>query len=436
MSSPARITNLSQVPVETELAPWIAWTSLASACLAWMFDAMDLQIFTIIMVPSVSELIGSTDTGLVAYTGGLILAGKLVAGGLGGIAFGVVADRFGRSRAMIITVLVYSVFTGLSGLAQNWWQLAVLQALAGIGIGGEWAAGAALVAETWPEQTRSRAMQVMQMSFCLGFFLAALLNLLIGPVGWRWVLAVGAAPAGVTLIIRQFVPESARWTIVQREQKADRKGIPDTATRTIMAIFASGMLRRTTVGVLIATTMMIGAFSTSTLLPTWIHQLLGADQNALAAKITSQCFMLANAGAILGYLSLIWLTNTIGRRWSYFLIALGCVATNLSMFTQVTTTAELLWFMAVYGFFVFGGFGTFAVYLPELFPTRIRATGQGFCWNMARAFAATGPILSGTLLGAFGSAPTAGLLVTGVYVIGLVVIWFGPETRGVPLQDW
>src|SRR5215470_12481869 len=123
----------------------ILWPSFGSASLAWMFDAMDLAIFTLVLFPAVSELIGSTEPGAVAYTGGLILAGKLLAWGLGGIAFGVVADRVGRAKTMMMTVLIYSVFTGMSSLAQNWWQLLVFQAHSGIGIGGEWAAGVALV---------------------------------------------------------------------------------------------------------------------------------------------------------------------------------------------------------------------------------------------------------------------------------------------------
>jgi MFS family permease len=150
-----------------------AWTSLVSASAAWAFDAMDFQIFTLVLFPSVSDLVGSHDPGVVAYTGGLIVACKLVALGIGGIAFGIVADKIGRARTMVITVLIYSVFTGLSALAQSWLQLATLQALAGIGIGGEWAAGAALVAESWPERTRARALVVMQASFAIGFFLAA-----------------------------------------------------------------------------------------------------------------------------------------------------------------------------------------------------------------------------------------------------------------------
>src|SRR5215813_11493184 len=212
----------------------ILWLSFASACLAWMFDAMDLTIFTLVLVPCVSELIGSSDAGLVAYTGGLILAGKLLAWGLGGIALGVIADRIGRAKTMMITVVIYSVFTGLSGLAESWWQLMLFQALAGVGIGGEWAAGAALVAETWPEQSRQRAIVAMQMSFAGGFFLAGLLNVVVGPAGWRWLFAAGAAPALLALAIRKFVPEPVRWIAV-RQQEVRQHGHPSRAAAQTLA---------------------------------------------------------------------------------------------------------------------------------------------------------------------------------------------------------
>jgi MFS family permease len=352
--------------------------------------------------------------------------------GLGGIAFGIAADRIGRAKTMIVTVLIYSVFTGLCGLAQNWWQLMVLQALAGIGIGGEWAAGAALVAETWPERTRARALVIMQTSFAAGFFLAAAINLVIGPVGWRYVFAAGAAPALITLFVRLFVQEPQRWIAVR--DKRLTAGAVEGVLAGFLGLFASPMRRRTLVGLLAAAAMTIGAFGGATLLPVWIRGVVGDDARP-AVTATSQFFMLMNVGGIAGYLAVMWLNDAIGRRWSYFLMALGCTAASLFMFTQITTTARLLWFAPVYGFFVIGGFGTFAVYLPELFPTRNRATGQGFCWNAARIVAAAGPVAAGAIVGALGSAPAAGTAMTAIYLVGLIAIWFGPETKGVPLQD-
>lgn len=364
MSTLVHTEQVSGSPLRTSKAA--AWASLASACAAWAFDAMDLQIFTLVLFPSVSELVQSTNPGVVAHAGGLIVACKLVALGLGGIAFGIAADRIGRAKTMIITVLIYSLFTGLSGLAQDWWQLLILQACAGIGIGGEWAAGAALVAETWPERTRARALVIMQMSFAIGFFLAALLNLVIGPIGWRYVFAAGAAPALVTLLVRMMVPEPQRWLAV-RPQARSAGGPRDSAVEIFLTLFVPPIRRRTIVGVLIASAMMIGAFGAATILPIWIRSLVGLDNAAFAVAATSQCFMLINVGAVLGYLTLIWLTDAIGRRWSYFLIALGCAAANLLMFSQIRTLDGLLWFSPIFGFFAVGGFGSLAIYLPELF---------------------------------------------------------------------
>src|SRR5919199_3916122 len=170
----------------------LQWLTLWSGFLGWLFDSMDLNLFTLVLFPSVAELLGTGNPSEVAKIGGYIMAIKLFCWGIGGILFGVVADRVGRTRTMVITIIIYAGFTGLSGLAQNWQQLAIMQAIAGFGIGGEWAAGAALIAETWPEKHRARAMQIMQMAFAFGFFVAALDNLVLGTLSWRWVLVAGA----------------------------------------------------------------------------------------------------------------------------------------------------------------------------------------------------------------------------------------------------
>jgi MFS family permease len=429
-------TNGGLLPAIKEQAPWTAWLALISAGLAWLFDAMDLQIFTLVLFPTVSSLIGSADAGRVAAMGGLILTCKIFAWGVGGIVFGVLADRVGRARTMVVTVVIYSVFTGMSSLAQNWWQLLLLQILAGIGIGGEWAAGAALVAETWPQKTRARAMQVMQMCYGLGYFAAAVLNLVIGPYGWRWVFLAGAAPAPLILLIRAFVPEPTRWAAAHRLRQATvRGGARDSWTATLRAIFAPGMRSRTVVGVLIAVTFLIGGPSSISLLPTWIHQLLPLDQQMQAGTITSEVFMLLTAGGLAGYVGVIGLTELLSRRGAYATIAVGFVAVIVFMFTRIATITELLWFAPVFGFVAQGAIGFFAAYFPELFPTTVRATGQGFCWNMARVLAAAGPLVFGTLVGVLGSVPASGRLIAGIFVVGLTAIWFGPETKGRPLQD-
>jgi MFS family permease len=403
---------------------------LVSAFLGWMFDSMDLNLFTLVLFPSVRELLGVSDARVIAQTGSLIMAIKLLCWGIGGVLFGVVADRIGRSRTMVITILIYAGFTGLSGLAQTWWQLAILQAIAGFGIGGEWAAGAALIAESWPEERRARAMQIMQMAFAFGFFVAALDNLVFGPIGgWRLVLAIGALPAVIALAVRWAVPEPERWLQAREET------LKQTATQTFVSIFKPGLLRRTLVGVVISSSMMLGCWGGLTLLPSWINQMLGPNAATQGGATVSYAFMLMMVGAVLGYLTLIWSTEALGRRLSYFIFILGSLIASLYLFKTVKTIEGVLWFMPVYGYFVIGGFGTFAAYLPELFPTRVRATGQGFCWNFARSITALGPLIAGSLIGVMGSIPSAAAVTCWLFVPGLIVIWFGPETRGVPLED-
>ncbi len=405
------------------------WLVLISAFAGWMFDSMDLNLFTLVLFPSVGELTHLTHPAEIAKIGGYILAIKLFCWGIGGILFGVVADRWGRARTMVITIVIYSIFTGLSGFAQNWGQLAALQAIAGFGIGGEWAAGAALIAETWPERHRARAMQFMQMAFAFGFFAAALDNLLLGPISWRWVLVAGAVPAIGSLFIRQFIPEPERWVAVRDSHAA--AGVGETLT----AIFKPDLLRRTIVGGLVASSVMIGCWGGLTLLPSWIQQLVRAQGGVSGVQTISYAFMIMMVGAVLGYLTLIWTTDALGRRGSYFIFNIGALLSSLCLFWYIRDLNTLLWFMLVYGYFVIGGFGTFAVYLPELYPTRVRATGQGFCWNAARSLTAIGPLIAGWLVAEFGSFPAAAGAVAFAYVVGAVVIWLGPETRGIPLED-
>jgi MFS family permease len=406
------------------------WLCLFSAFAGWMFDSMDLNLFTLVLFPSVADLTKLTNPAEVARVGGYIMAIKLFCWGMGGILFGVVADRIGRARTMVITIVIYALFTGLSGLAQNWGQLAALQAIAGFGIGGEWAAGASLVAESWPERHRARAMQIMQMAFAFGFFAAALNNLILGPISWRWVLAAGALPAVLSLLIRFFVPEPDRWLTVQK-----REAGRTTAGETFAAIFKPNLRRRTIVGAVVASSVMIGCWGGLTLLPSWIQQLVRASGGTNGVSTISYAFMVMMIGAVLGYATLIWMTDALGRRASYFIFNICALAASLYLFWFVKDLSTLLWFMLVYGYFVIGGFGTFAVYLPELFPTRVRATGQGFCWNAARSATAIGPLIAGWLVAEFGSFPAAAASVAFAYVVGAIVIWFGPETRGIPLED-
>jgi MFS family permease len=409
------------------------WLALLSALLGWLFDSMDLNLFTLILFPSVAQLTKSSDPAAVAQIGGYIVAIKLFCWGIGGIVFGILADRYGRARIMIVTIILYAAFTGLSGLARTWQELALLQAIAGLGIGGEWAAGAALVAETWPMRHRAKAMQAMQFGFVLGFFLAALDNLLLGPVSWRWVLAAGALPVLIVFIIRRYVQEPDRWLRARNEKHIRQI----SAFSRVSAIFSPSLRTRTIVGLSISAAMMIGSWGGLTLMPSWIQQMIREEGNTAITGIqaVSYAFMLMMAGAALAYILLIFLIETLGRRKCYFLFALGSLATTLFLFTFVKSFSDLVYYVPLYGFFVIGGFGTFAAYLPEIFPTRVRTTGQGFCWNAARCLTAIGPLIGSALVTNMGSFQAAASSTSAFFIIGMIAIWWGPETRGLELED-
>ncbi len=425
------VESLAASAPAAAVAPRAMRLAFVSAFLGWMFDAMDLSVITLILFPSISELAGTRNPATVAQIGGFVIAITLAGWGLGGIVFGVVADRIGRARTMIITILIYSLFTGLTGLVTNLWQFALLQALAGVGIGGEWAAGAALIAETWPERSRARALQLNQMAFALGFFVAAAVNYGLGPISWRWVVVAGVAPALLTIFIRRSVPEPARWVAARARSVALR----GSGMATFAALFRPPVLRLTLVGVIISSAFMVGSWGGSNLVPTWINHSLGPGQARRAVETVSIFFMLMNVGAVCGYLSLVWLYEAIGRRWSYVFFAAGALAISLFLFAHERSPGQIEALALVYGYFAIGGFGSFACYLPELFPTAVRASGQGFCWNVSRIITGLGTITSGTLVGWFGSVPAAAFGISFVIVFGLIAIWFGPETRGMPLAD-
>ena len=413
---PAPQDSIVEIMKYQKLAFW-------SAFLGYIFDCMDLNIFTLVLVPSMRELLQTTDRDLVQQAGSVVIAVKLVCWGIGGVLFGIVADRFGRARTLVMTILIYAVFTGLSGLARNWEQLVGLQGIAAFGIGGEWAVGAALVAEALPDEKRDGAMGFVQSSFAIGFLMAAIVNWILGPYSWRWVLAFGFLPALWVLSVRRRVPESERWISVSAQKQG-----------SIVDVFGPGLRRSTIVGIIVAAAMMIGSWGGITLLPNWIRELVGQDGDPV--KITSFAFILMMGAGIPGYAAVVWGGKIMGRRPLYFLCSLGGLLVSLYMFLVIKDLDALLWFAPVYGFFVMGGFAIFGLYLPELFPTRVRATGQGISYNVSRGMTAIGPLTVAYFgLTTFGSLPHAAATTAIAYVVGLVAIWFGPETWRKPLAD-
>jgi MFS family permease len=432
-----------ETPPRSQKATSYQWLVLTVAWLGWVFDSMDSTLYAIVLLPALNELLGSGgSTEGIEWYGGIIFSIFLVGWSLGGVLFGIVADYIGRTRTMIFTILIYSIFTGMAALSQDWWHLAIYRFITAMGIGGEWAAGATLVAETWPEEKRARAAGILQSAWAAGFFLAALVNLFFGTFGWRVIFLVGILPALVTLLIRMMVKEPDRWLKVKAEEKALRQKTRRTEEEEarlslgLTRLFQPDLRRRTIVGATLAFVAVFGLWGGTNWTPTLIRQLL-ADQNldpAIVNRNVSYAVMSLNVGALIGYLSFGPLADWLGRRTTFFLMCLGSfLMLPITYFTPKDYYVVIA-LLPVLGFFNNGIFSGFAIYLPELFPTRIRATGAGFCFNIGRVLASGGPLIKG-YLGTFVEPGKAASLIGLVYLLGIFVLPFGPETKGKPLPE-
>lgn len=406
------------------------WLVLFVAWLGWVFDAMDATIYAIVLHPALHDLLHSVDgppvTEQVGWYGGIVFSIFLIGWAIGGITFGILADRFGRTKVLIATIIIYAVFTGAAALAQTWWHLALSRFLTALGIGGEWAAGAAIVAETWPEDKRANAAGILQSAWAVGFFLAASFNLLLKDYGWRMLFLVGVLPAFVALLVRWWVKEPERWTHARKEQAAP-----------LTAIFEGDLRRATLVGSALAFVAVFGLWGSTNWAPTLVRELpdiKGADSATLAMYV-SYAIMALNAGAIFGYLSFGPLADRFGRRPVFALMCTGSLIMLPITYLAPSSYSGVLMLLPILGFFNNGIFSGFPIYLPELYPTVLRATGSGFCFNAGRVLASASPFLTGWLVTALGTYGRAASTVALIYLLGLVVLLFAPETKGRRLPD-
>lgn len=391
-----------------------------------MFDGLEMGIFPLIARPALQEMqlgAGVVSEQFVGRWMGIITALFLVGAAFGGLVFGWLGDRIGRVRAMSLAILVYSAFTGLAYFVQTPIQLGVLRFIAALGMGGEWSLGVALVAEVWPEKHRPILAGIIGAAANVGFVLIAIFGVgfSITTATWRTVVLIGTAPALLTFIIRLFVPESHRW-----EQAASKGQL-----RPLQELMANGYLKTLLIAAGLGGVALVGSWGSVQWLPLWADKMVGgADPNA---KAYTQ--ILNGVGSIVGCLIGAWLGQRMGRRAAYFALCAGSFIICQWMFRGVHTYGALFLTLSLLSGVITAAFyGWLPLYLPELFPTRMRATGQGIAFNLGRILAAIGAVQMGTLMGIFeGSYARAGAVITFIYLVGLVLIWFVPETKGKPL---
>lgn len=366
------------------------WRSGIAAWLGWTFDGLDMHLYTLVAAPFVAELIMATSTTdpRVGRYGSIIQGAFLLGWALGGGFFGRIGDRLGRSNALSLTVLTYAGFTGLSFFAQEWWHLMIFRFLAALGIGGEWAVGASLLSETWPKRWRPWIAAVLQTGVNVGILGAGLANYLLASAPPRYLFLVGVLPALLVFWIRRAVPEPEEWTRAKRLSKGHEPGVPD---------LFSGEVRSTTWRVILVCAISLTAHWAFMFwhqqhlrnLPK-VLQLTPTDRN----KLATTAMYLVIGSSIAGNFFAAWVARRFGYRatisWMF-----------LAYFTAMTWTygtgreyREILWLLPAVGFFQ-GAFALFTMYLPPLFPTLLRTTGAGFCYNIGRITAAAGTVIFG-----------------------------------------
>lgn len=401
------------------------WFVLAAAFLGWMFDGLEMGIFPVVARPALQELLGTQADQQVGPWMGYITALFLLGAAAGGLVFGWLGDKLGRVRAMVASILTYSIFTGACYLAGAAWQLGLFRFIAALGMGGEWALGVALVVECWPDDKRPLMAGVIGAAANIGYALVGVVTWVfpVRPDSWRWVMLAGAAPALLALAISVFVPESERW----KESVKTRKVHP------LAEVFGPGLWKTTLLAIALSSVALIGTWGSVQWLPLWADKMAGPSFHA-SKGIT---MFAISAGAIMGCFLGPWIGKSMGRRPAYFILCTASLISCGVLFRAVSSfgIAFLLLAFAV-GVATAAFYGWLPLYLPELFPTRARATGQGVSYNAGRILAAVGAITQGQLVSQFGgSYARAGAVVTLVYLVGMILIWFGKETKGKPLPE-
>lgn len=402
------------------------WLVLTAAFLGWMFDGVEQGVFPLVARPALQDLLGTEADALIGPWMGYVTALFLVGAAFGGVVFGWFGDRVGRVRAMVGSILAYSIFSGCCYFARSPEQLGLWRFLAAVGMGGEWSLGVALVMECWPEKHRPILAGAIGAASNVGFGLVGILGMTwhVTRDSWRWVMLAGAAPAFLALLIARFVPESERW----------KRAGPVPGNLGPLKQIASAHLRRgTLLGITFAAIALIGTWGSVQWLPAWADQMTHG-QIANAKGLTQ---LLIAAGAVIGCFLGATIGARLGRRPAYFFLCLCSVVTCGILFRRVQTYGTpFLVLTCLAGISTAAMYGWLPLYLPELFPTAVRATGQGVCYNAGRLLAAVGAIEMGQLLRFYqGSYARAGATITLVYLAGLVLIWFSRETKGQPLPD-
>ena len=420
-----------------------------------MFDTMDQQLFNLARVPAMRELLhvrpGDTSmNGMVAEYAGYSTAIFMIGWATGGVFFGILGDRMGRAKTMIMTILFYSLFTGLSVLSTNVWDFSFYRFLTGLGVGGQFSVGVALVAEVMPARARPYALGSVQALSAIGNMVAAVIGIVLGRLqqdgviasAWRPMFLVGALPALLAIVVFRRLKEPEQWS-AQTDGKKPLGSVGELFTDPRwrknaligMAIAFSGVVGLWGIGFF--SFDLIGSVLDKTFRAEGMSEKMIAGQKTLWTGITS---LLQNTGGFFGIYAYTYVTAYIGRRWAFAISFVAAMVSTAVTFWFMKDFSDIFWMIPLMGFCQLALFGGYSIYFPELFPTRLRSTGTSFCYNVGRFVAALGPLTLGLLTSRVYSGFAepmryAGVTMCLVFLIGLAALPFAPETKGKPLPE-
>jgi len=437
------------------------WLVLAIGSLGWIFDIFEGQIFVASMKEAMPALLpAGTKAGTVDSYNNIAMAGFLVGGALGGVVFGMISDRIGRTTTMILTILMYSLFTCVTAFSQTWWQMVVLRFLVALGTGGEWAVASAMIAEVFPQRARARSLGIFHGSSVLGTCLAVLAgafivgNPALGPNAWRWAFVIGAVPAVLTLAIRWKLREPEQWVQSRKRSQADST----KRAGRIADLFTPDLRKNTLLGLILATVGLATFWGVHVYGRDLLRMIVERSYLAAAAgsgaspqEILSSMsrsikhwemlgMFLVTAGGGVGLLSFGPICERLGRRATFFLFQAGGLITALIVFQGMSNVSAgtLCWMLPIFGFMTLGLHAGYAIYFPELFPTRLRGTGGGFCFNGGRFLAASILIVRGWMRSDKGlglSLESTASILSLLFILGILLLLVAPETKGRELPE-
>jgi MFS family permease len=425
-------------------APWYReitpgqWRALAAAKVGWMLDAMDFMLYAMAL-GHLRSYFGFTDT-----VAGLLGTVTLIMSGLGGLAFGYIGDRFGRTRALMATVTIFSLASLGAATSQSVVQLLAWRAVLGIGMGGEWASGAVLVSETWPPAHRNKAISIMQSGWAIGYILAAVLAATIlgtaalGPDAWRWLFAIGVVPALFAIWIRRNVAEPDAGRAAARADRTvslTRVAPARSDTNPFAIIFGPALITTTLRIILLTSAVQFAYWGIFFWLPTFLSRPVAQGGAGMGVVGSVGWLIPVQLGAYLGYLTFGFLADRFGRRATFIAFMLGAAALVPIYGQLARSPLALLALGPLFGYFGHGYFSLFGSFIAELFPTAVRATGQGTTYNIGRMAGAVGPYTIGALASVPGVGIGLALVSTSAFfLVAAALIFTLPDRSGQALE--